>query len=476
MAENTDNTAGDNEEELDYDDLIGDFSDSETENKGGGEAPNLDTIALSELVGDDSLADEVPDDLFASPDAVPDKEITEIFDDLEALAGDDVVEETGNDVFANEDDSGSEDEKEPNQELCIDENTGSYAAALSEFDQKGGEPEIEVEQVFAESENAGEPEEVDFDLSFGEEEGEEQSADIVGETENPVDIFADGDDSPKSTDEDEEFAVSTAATGTFTVAAVDSADDVSYADILNEAADDTGEKEDPSSVKMKIDLSFSEDEGETEKEDSADGYADVLAGFDGDEPETQEQETGVVDIDDVSESAESEFSLDSEADVDDAPTYADTLAGFSTDTAETEDSGDAEEEIGEEDMFSFDEDEDEDEFAGGVQEEAAAEPAESERDGDDFLGLGSLTKEGAEKKKVEVLFEGIEMTFDDQVALVTKAEVLIAQGKAEEAEALFKDVSDKGGVTHWVAKRLNIEQESAPQAAVEPVQGEDVGE
>ena len=89
---------------------------------------------------------------------------------------------------------------------------------------------------------------------------------------------------------------------------------------------------------------------------------------------------------------------------------------------------------------------------------------ESDNAEDDFLGLGGESKgtagveEGKESKlgqEAEVLFEGVEMSFEDQVADVTLAEVLLTMGKSSEAAEIFSGVAEKKGTTHWVAKRLS---------------------
>jgi hypothetical protein len=79
----------------------------------------------------------------------------------------------------------------------------------------------------------------------------------------------------------------------------------------------------------------------------------------------------------------------------------------------------------------------------------------------DFLGLSGVTEtvSGQPKKpatKTEVNFEGVEMNYDEQIADVTLAELLFAQGKKKEAADLFLEVSKRKGVTHWVAKRLRL--------------------
>lgn len=56
--------------------------------------------------------------------------------------------------------------------------------------------------------------------------------------------------------------------------------------------------------------------------------------------------------------------------------------------------------------------------------------------------------------QMEVLFEGVEMSFEDQTDDVTLAELLLAQGKKKEAAELFQQISRNKGTTFWVAKRL----------------------
>ncbi|MCE5250827.1 hypothetical protein LLG96_11465 [bacterium] len=99
-----------------------------------------------------------------------------------------------------------------------------------------------------------------------------------------------------------------------------------------------------------------------------------------------------------------------------------------------------------------------------TEENPAVTVPSPEKEEDDFLGLSSVgtTKEsgagapGGGSVSAEVLFDGIEMDFDDQIALVTRAELLLAQKKNQEAAELLKQVSQQKGVTHWVAKRLRL--------------------
>jgi len=89
------------------------------------------------------------------------------------------------------------------------------------------------------------------------------------------------------------------------------------------------------------------------------------------------------------------------------------------------------------------------------------EPVESE---EDFLKLDEevSSDEGIlagvtdvkQVAPVEVLLEGIEMDPEEQISAVTRAELLLAQGKEKEASELFAHVSENKGITPWVSKRL----------------------
>lgn len=79
----------------------------------------------------------------------------------------------------------------------------------------------------------------------------------------------------------------------------------------------------------------------------------------------------------------------------------------------------------------------------------------------DFLGLSGIQSKPEKSGKpvlsrTEVLFEGVEMDFDEQVDAVTHAELLLAQGKRKEAAEAFQRLSETKGVTHWVSKRLSM--------------------
>ena len=59
------------------------------------------------------------------------------------------------------------------------------------------------------------------------------------------------------------------------------------------------------------------------------------------------------------------------------------------------------------------------------------------------------------------------MDFDDQIAKITLAELLLAQGKKQESEKLFSEVSSRKGMTHWVAKRLDLLKTPTPGEVTE---------
>jgi hypothetical protein len=88
------------------------------------------------------------------------------------------------------------------------------------------------------------------------------------------------------------------------------------------------------------------------------------------------------------------------------------------------------------------------------------EPGKPEKEMD-FLGLSGIKSKPDKSGKpmffsTEVLFDGVDMDFDDQVDAVTHAELLLAQGKRKEAAETFHNLSKKKGVTHWVGKRIRM--------------------
>ncbi|MFA6472924.1 MAG: hypothetical protein WCU00_12880, partial [Candidatus Latescibacterota bacterium] len=94
-----------------------------------------------------------------------------------------------------------------------------------------------------------------------------------------------------------------------------------------------------------------------------------------------------------------------------------------------------------------------------ISEKSIEEPIKQEEP--DFLGLSGIpskpeksAKQPSPSSRTDVLFDGVTMDFDDQIDLVTHAELLLAQGKRKEAAEIFHQLSEKKGVTHWVSKRL----------------------
>lgn len=76
----------------------------------------------------------------------------------------------------------------------------------------------------------------------------------------------------------------------------------------------------------------------------------------------------------------------------------------------------------------------------------------------DFLGLEGMTAAGAPAgrpaARMETLFEGVEMDFEEQIARVTLAELCLAHGDKAMAAGMFQEIADHKGVTNWVARRL----------------------
>ncbi len=90
-------------------------------------------------------------------------------------------------------------------------------------------------------------------------------------------------------------------------------------------------------------------------------------------------------------------------------------------------------------------------------------PTAETEDERDFLGLSNSGVEKQDKADFldvdsgalsDVLFDGVEMDFDEQATMVTRAELLLAQKKKDEAANLYKEVAEKKGTTFWVEKRL----------------------
>ena len=190
-----------------------------------------------------------------------------------------------------------------------------------------------------------------------------------------------------------------------------------------------------------------------------DGYASLLDELGDDSAPQEAEESGEMDF----------LELDDEDSLEDAD--GDELSFIGMDSDETEDSAEgevsapAEDETEEDsDFLEFDLDiDDEDTGAESTEEEqAVVVPSADTDEDDDFLGL-SDDAGGGEKKSddfdvdtgtfSEVLFEGIDMDFDDQALVVTRAELLLAQNKRDEALALYKQLADTGA-THWVTKRI----------------------
>jgi hypothetical protein len=92
-----------------------------------------------------------------------------------------------------------------------------------------------------------------------------------------------------------------------------------------------------------------------------------------------------------------------------------------------------------------------------VESKPAEQPDNAEVD---FLGISSVVPGGKASKRIdasmEVLFDGVEMSFSEQIDLVTLGELLLAQGKKNEAVECFRKVAKKKGTTNWVAKRLRL--------------------
>jgi len=238
-------------------------------------------------------------------------------------------------------------------------------------------------------------------------------------------------------------------------------------------------------------------------------YADMLTDYSDDAVEPVKEESIAVSQEEIGETditGEYEIATEEEEIGTEESSYVDALSDFGADEAETPQTEEevetpqaeveveipeAEEELeiesaaesAEESDFESDFDSD---FTGGdiFEEEAEEEepvkvdaPAEEEAaEEDDFLGLGSISKGSEEGGRfggtTEVLFEGVNMDFDDQISKVTLAEVLLAQGKQEEALKLYEEVASEKGTTCWVSKRMSMLGAGDPaEQPAEPEEG-----
>ena len=470
---NDNRTENSDSEDFDFKDLISDFSaedGSEEENAQSDQTDqNTDDMTISEILGDE--VPEKPED--SSAEAQGEDEITKIFDDLDDKARESVMIDSADEVKT----------AQPEEEISGETSTGisfdesgvavsdeiedegdDYASVLSQIEGAGaseetGEPESDVTEMSAE-------ESFEPDLLGDDNEEEISTAEKTPETEITGEFLL---------DTEEEASVSAEAEGEDTDEVL-TAEETPETEITGEFILDT------------------EEEVETVSDTGGGSYEDALTSLDTDDVEVT-GESAVVEDEEVQIETDKQTEIsgeyaireDEEADDitgKDSGSQEDALSGF--DTGEDEITGEsavteeesqvetvdetesAESDFSGEDLFAGDEfgEEEPEEAAVAVKEETSEEE-------DDFLGLGGSGGEPGEGDEsrfgatTEVLFEGVEMDFDEQISSVTLAEVLLAQGKEEEAMELLEKVSSQKGTTHWVAKRLNLSTAESVETQVD---------
>ena len=486
--ENPDKKKKKSEEVADYESLLDDFTtifDDSGEESGDSKVDH-DGLALSELLGEDvtMTIEPVKDE---ESESGSEEDISEFTQELEGLD----LEE-----FTESDEAGKTDEKEEitvedntNETLTsehgIDELTDSYgggdltvekpeeeAAAVDDdsitqeiealgFDDlpetvNADETMKEEEPAVADSADVQELENLDFgeisdiDVTFKEPEEETAAVDESGVTQE---IEALGFDdlaeavTPDEASEDEASAV------------VESADsqepegldfesiadlDVSAEEVKEEEFSIDNGKEDTSIDIIAEEPSAAEMILDKEVTDSDSDYASILDQLDGGKAEEEE----TLDVSDAGE-----LNILEDDDTDEL-SFADIEEPKVEESSEGETSEDS--------VFmdlDLDLDDDAEDFI--AEEESAVSVASPDAGEDDFLGLSGVSGEGGGttggvSSATEVLFEGVEMDFEEQISLVTHAEILLAQKRTGEAAELLQRVAEGKGETHWVAKRLRI--------------------
>ncbi len=493
---------------FDYDDLISDFTAGPVKDDNGGQ--RLDTVNLDDLLGDEKEASALAEKAARKED----DELTEIFDNLDDLARDSIFEDEGGAASGNNEAVGDDDEPnlivedhydfgEISLEEDIDEAGGDYASILSQIENGARRNDADVAVSAADTDEGDSGLEIDLAYLAGDSDESLQDASLDGldEPEETPDADTDEGVAEISLDfggggldtigEDESLAERTGKgmldtdaaegviTGEFTMDEIDL--DLTVADEPESAVSpDTvtgefpavGEDDDRETVEIDGILSGEESVNDDGDETENGEYTRILADFNGTSEETAENGASLDEdaVMPVMAGADIEIGEDSE---DGAGAYADALAGFAEepeaadgndgdamgDESKEADGGmDFESDFSGDDLFSGDED---DELTPAAP--PAPVQAEATADDDDFLGLGGMSDaEGGDEGRfggsTEVLSEGVEMDFDDQISKVTLAEVLISQGKHDDALKLYREIEKKKGVTPWVTERLDMLQ------------------
>ena len=463
-------------EDSEYEGMLIDFSNllgDETEETS---APSVDYngMALSGLLGEDVTIDTQVD---KPPETVQEEEedYSDFLKDLGDFANDDSSEpEAVIPVLDIADTASGDDAVGADGEMDIlDEILDSDMAVPADYAEQNAatitaEPEPPMSDSVDAEPAAPEAEEETFsfdDITLDMDEPSPEAAETPEEQEPYVISLEDITDEPDADAEEQPQAVqgSDEVTGTFEPVALDTN---SAEEEPEESADGYGglemivDEDDIAAVPAEED-SFLGTAMVIDDVDSSsgDGYASILDELGGDSVPQQEEESGEMDFltldeEDVSASGDGDelsfIGMDSDESVDSADGEFSAPAD-----EETEDDSD----FLEFDLGIDDEDTGTD---SSDEEQAVVVPSADADEDDDFLGL-SDDDSGGEKKSddfeidtgtySEVLFEGIDMDFDDQALVVTRAELLLAQNKKDEALALYKQLAEKGE-TFWVSKRI----------------------
>lgn len=507
----------DNDSGFDYDDLISDFTSGPVKDDDGGQ--RLDTINLDDLLGDEKDASELAEEAARREDDEM-TEIFDNLDDLarDSIFEDGGEKTTGDDESVSDDDESDlivedhYDFGEISLEEDIEDAGGDYASILSQIENGARKNDTEDTVSDTDSDEGDSGLEIDLAYLTGDdndsigddkslqsnEAGELAGSEVANDADSDdvaEDISLDFGGGPDALEEDESHAERSGVgmldtdaaegviTGEFTMDEIDL--DLSVAPepdsgggTSGRGKEITGEfpavADDDAREAVEIDDMLSEEKSvESAGEETVNGeYAHILADFGG-EPDETAGDDASLDEDAASLVMDGADIGIGEDDHDRSGTYSDALAGFTDEPESAADSDDAV--TGDEDEetdggLDFESDfSGDDLFSGDEDEEltAAAPPApvqsEAKADDDDFLGLGGMSSEGGGDEgrfggTTEVLSEGVEMDFDDQIGKVTLAEVLLSQGKHDDALKLYLEIEKKKGVTPWVTERLAMLQ------------------
>jgi len=464
MSEKKNNDQPENVDEQisNYEELLNGFSDGEDVRN---EEPkeSEDGIALSELLdgidGQEEKA-EVPDKSEEfSLDEIGDINLDDItpeeVDVIEGIEGTETEDET-----VSKTDTGK---FEIDLDALEEEGSGDYSSILSEIgggetsETEGelGEAEMETEEAPAEPS----PEEIAMEIeepetsyaSLIEEESTEEGAEISEPLESIEETGA--EEAPEEVSP-EEIAMEIEEPETSYASLIEEESTEEGAEISEplESIEETGAEEAPEEV--------SPEEIAMEIEEPETSYASLI---EEESTESSSEETAMEIEDEGSDKEVFEKLADNEYSLEDEEAASEPEEEFSLPVESEEEAVTSE--------FSAAEDTEETFVISG---EDTEEPEE-----EDFLNLDEETSSGddflagvagvKESPSTEVMLEGIEMDAEEQISTVTRAELLLSQGKEKEAAELFASVSEKKGVTPWVSKRLgflNI-QEQPPESETE---------